>query len=172
MTKRLLVCLLVVALLLGVTACARGPAESFNAETSQSESAVGPAESVENSGDEGSSDVTGNSTTNTGATGTTKDKNKTTTTTKKGTVGTVAPDANKDYVPKMNLSNKTVRLLTHNNTHDEYCAYAKEAYGIDLQVEVVAYSDVTLKFVSYQLSNNAPDLVINGFNPAANAHVR
>ena len=168
MTKRLLVCLLVVALLLGVTACAGGPAESFNAETSQSESAVGPAESVENSGDEGSSDVTGNSTTNTGATGTTKGKNKTTTTTKKGTVGTVAPNANKDYVPKMNLSNKTVRLLTHNNTHEKYCAYAKEAYGINLQVEIVAYSDVTLKFVSYQLSNNAPDLVINGFNPAAN----
>lgn len=188
MKKRLLIGLLAAAMLLAMTACAGDPEESSADEISQGESTSDSAESAEtgedetsvdaeSTEDEVSSDVAGdsttagsvaNATTTKGKSSTTKGKTSTTKSKTTETVGTVAPDANKDYVPAMKLSNKTVRLLTHNDTHEKYRAYAKEAYDIDLQVETVAYSDVTLKFVSYRLSNDAPDLVINGFTPAAN----
>lgn len=69
-------------------------------------------------------------------------------------------------MPQMKLSNKSVRMLTTNASHEKYKAYAKEAYGINLDVEVVALSDGLTKLVSYRLANKAPDVVSSGIQPA------
>lgn len=177
MKKRLWALLLCAALVLSAAACARTPDD----DTSDGASAVSmPDDSLDDTPtepDDGadSAEATSSPDGGTAASDTKGTTQKpaptkgggTTATTKKGPVGTVAPDANKNNLPAMTLKNKTVRLLTNNNAHEKYIQYAKEAYGVNLKVETVAYSDLTLKFVSYRLSNDAPELSVNGFSPAA-----
>ena len=174
MTKRLWACLLAVVLLLGSAACSTAPSDVSDensdaasdtvSENGEFDPSAEPDESIDASADNTTVPVSGGTT----AKPDSSRGNSTATTTKSGPVQTLPPDANKNNLPAVKLSNKTVRLLTHNNSHDKYIPYAKEAYGVDLQVEIVAYSDVMMKFVSYRLSNDPPDLVINGFSPAAN----
>lgn len=81
--------------------------------------------------------------------------------------GTVSAVGDLDTLPDLEISNKTVKVLTYieNMASPELVDVLKRKYGITLEVEVVPSADLQTKFINTVLATESPDLYYCGFNP-------
>ena len=147
MKKRISALILALLMISSVTACKKKPTDGSSSEDNTSLTQSTVSDSSENSDSSAEESVISD---------TSSVKSSSNASSKK-TVSTVGDQS---ILPKMNLSNKKVKLILHYDLtqSSNIVAYAKKAYGLDVECEVVAYNQLQTRFINETMSGKGPDL--------------
>lgn len=157
MKKRIAAILLALSLMLSFTACKKNPGSSEGTVGSSSDYSSfneyssdivsdDATESIDSAADNSSN---ANTSSGSSANKNTSDKNN-----QVSTVG------NSSLLPKINLTNKTVKVMLHYDFTESstIASYARDTYGIKIEMQVVPFNQLQNKFINATLAGKGPDL--------------